>query len=147
LTPRVRRRRADETERLFDIWHRAVAATHSFLAPDDFRTIATVVREQYLPTAELWVAVDHADRPLGFLGMTGSAVDALFVDPDEHGRGIGRALMAHAAGLADRISLDVNEQNETALAFYRRLGFEVVGRSERDGAGMPYPLLHLKARG
>jgi putative acetyltransferase len=40
--------------------------------------------------------------------------------------------------------LDVNEQNEQAVGFYRRLGFEVVGRSAEDGLGQPFPLLHMK---
>ncbi|MGY0625916.1 MAG: GNAT family N-acetyltransferase, partial [Paraglaciecola chathamensis] len=39
--------------------------------------------------------------------------------------------------------VDVNEQNPKALGFYQRIGFKVVGRSELDGQGKPYPLLHL----
>ena len=38
----------------------------------------------------------------------------------------------------------MNEQNPRALGFYRRMGFEVVGRSELDELGNPYPLLHLR---
>ncbi|MNN83835.1 putative N-acetyltransferase YjaB [compost metagenome] len=40
--------------------------------------------------------------------------------------------------------LDVNEQNAQALGFYLHQGFEVVGRSETDGMGQPYPLLHMR---
>jgi len=40
--------------------------------------------------------------------------------------------------------LDVNEQNPQALGFYLHEGFEVIGRSETDGLGQPYPLLHMK---
>lgn len=53
--------------------------------------------------------------------------------------------MAHAQSLASgALSVDVNEQNEAALRFYEALGFAVVGRSPTDGAGRPFPLLHLK---
>ncbi|HET8946999.1 MAG TPA: GNAT family N-acetyltransferase, partial [Candidatus Polarisedimenticolia bacterium] len=31
-----------------------------------------------------------------------------------------------------------------ALKFYKACGFEVEGRSPVDGAGRPFPLLHLK---
>jgi len=41
-------------------------------------------------------------------------------------------------------AVDVNEQNEQAVAFYRRLGLEVEGRSEVDGMGKPFPLLHMR---
>ena len=40
--------------------------------------------------------------------------------------------------------LDVNEQNLQALGFYLKQGFEVIGRSEVDGMGQPYPLLHMR---
>ncbi len=40
--------------------------------------------------------------------------------------------------------LDVNEQNPHAVAFYTSKGFDVIGRSETDAAGYPYPLLHMR---
>lgn len=144
---RIRKRHADETARLFAIWHSAVCSTHGFLSPADFETIAGLVRDHYLPEAELWVAIDEQDQALAFMGMTASKAEALFVDPARHGEGIGRALMAHAEELAGPLTVDVNAQNDAALAFYRRLGFVVTGRSETDAGGMPYPLLHLAAPG
>jgi putative acetyltransferase len=38
----------------------------------------------------------------------------------------------------------VNEQNDAARAFYERLGFQIVGRSDLDDAGRPFPLLHMR---
>ena len=144
---RIRASRPDETGRLFEIWQAAVAATHDFLAPDHLEMITGIVREQYLPNAEFWVATDEADRPLGFIGMSGANVDSLFIDPEYQGRGIGRALMDHARALTPALSVDVNEQNAAAVAFYRRLGFRQVGRSPLDDSGLPYPLLHLRLDG
>lgn len=70
-------------------------------------------------------------------------VDALFVDPVFHHRGIGRALLDFTRRDYPCIFLDVNEQNSAAAHFYARYGFTVIGRSELDGEGRPYPLLHL----
>jgi putative acetyltransferase len=129
---------------LFDIWRRAVIATHHFLSAADFAEIEALVRDIYLPAAELWVAADESAPPVGFIGLSGAHIDALFVAPNAHGRGVGRRLVEHARGMPRPLSVDVNEQNEGALAFYRRLGFRVSGRSPTDDQGRPYPLLHLR---
>jgi hypothetical protein len=42
--------------------------------------------------------------------------------------------------------VDVNEQNGQAVGFYLRMGFATEGRSELDGMGKPYPLLHMRLR-
>ncbi len=136
----------DEVERLFEIWQAAVAATHDFVAPEDLELFARIVREEYLPNAAFWVITDEADRALGFLGLSGSKVDSLFIDPDHCRRGLGTALMDHARTLASDLSVDVNEQNAAAVAFYRRLDFREVGRSPLDDASRPYPLLHMADR-
>ena len=121
-----------------------VAATHDFVAPEDLELFARIVREEYLPNAAIWVVTDEADRAVGFLGLSGSKVDSLFIDPNHGGRGLGTTLMDHARASASDLSVDVNEQNAAAVAFYRRLGFRQVGRSPLDDTGRPYPLLHLR---
>jgi len=141
---RIRPSRPDDAPRLFEIWHSAVAATHDFVSPEHRTEIAAIVRDKYLPSTPLWVIVDEADRPLGFMGMTGPMVDSLFIDPANFGRGLGRTLMDHARTLEPDLRVDVNEQNEAALAFYRHLGFEPIGRSPVDDSGRPYPLVHLR---
>lgn len=140
----IRLSRFDEQARLFEIWRDAVAATHGFLAPEDFDFYAKLVKNEMLPTGEFWVAADEAGRPLGFLQIVGSKVEALFVDPKLHRRGIGRALMDHARQINSKLQLDVSEQNPDGVAFYESLGFRRVGRSPLDGAGRPYPLLHME---
>jgi putative acetyltransferase len=68
----------------------------------------------------------------------------LFVDPDLHGQGIGRALLVHAGRDHPVLELDVNEQNPAALGFYCAQGFVVTGRSATDDQGRAFPLLHLR---
>jgi putative acetyltransferase len=124
---------------LLAIWRSAVAATHDFIDPSDLAEIDEQVAS-YVADARLLVAVDGDDRPLGWMGVTGTHVDALFVAADAHGCGIGRRLLAEVAVE----SVDVNEANAGAIGFYQRLGFRTVGRSPTDDAGRPYPLLHLR---
>ena len=135
--------RPDDTDALVDVWRGAVEATHDFLAPDDVRELETGLRDEYLAAVDVTVA-EVDGRVVGFVGTDGHRVEMLFVDPDRHGRGIGRALLTEVGRAHPVLELDVNEQNPAALGFYRALGFEVTGRSETDGQGRPFPLLHLR---
>lgn len=138
----IRRSVSRDRDALFEIWHGAVTATHDFLTAEDIAFYARVVRDDYLPLADFWVAVD-GDRPVGFIGTTEANIDALFVDPRRHGEGIGRALVQHVWARGGGVTVDVNEANTAGRGFYARLGYRVVGRSPFDDIGRPFPLLHL----
>lgn len=129
--------------RVLEIWRDAVHATHDFLSAEHRDAIEQEVRD-FLPKTPLWLATDDHDRPIGFMGLSGSQMDSLFIDPAHHGRGVGRALVEDAASLHPVLTTEVNEQNLQAREFYRRLGFVVIGRSATDGEGRPYPLLNLR---
>ena len=138
--------RKQDHAKLVAIWERAVRATHTFLTEGDILFYKSVVSEA-LSEMEIWEAVDSADEPAGFIGMDGKHIEMLFVDVDKHGQGVGRKLVTHAIGLkGNDLKVDVNEQNEGAARFYTRMGFVQTGRSELDGSGKPFPLLHLELK-
>lgn len=141
----VRRGTAADVPRALEIWRDAVDATHGFLTPEDRVEIDALV-VGWLPTVDLWM-IDDGARPVGFLVMDGTLIDALFVDPAVHGRGFGTALLDHALALAPAATVDASEQAANALAFYEARGFIRTGRSETDPQGRPYPLVHLKYAG
>ena len=141
MRARIRASSADDAQALFQVWLTAVAATHDFLSREDHESIAVLVRDQYLPTAVLDVVVDESDRPLAFMGMTGNAIDSLFVHAAARGTGLGRQLVELARTRATALATEVNEQNRQGLAFWTHMGFRRTGRTEVDGQGRPYPLL------
>lgn len=143
----IRAGTAADVPRALEIWRAAVDATHGFLSAADRAEIDTLVAEQFLPNVPLWLAVDDADRPQGFLVMDGEMIDALFVDPAVHGRGIGTALVDHALGLAPNALVDASEQASNAAPFYEARGFVRIGRSETDPHGRPYPVIHFRHPG
>ena len=62
-----------------------------------------------------------------FLGKPGIYLEDLYVRPEFRGRGIGRALLVHLAGLAKergcgRLEWSVLDWNEPAIGFYRGMG-------------------------
>ncbi|ECG8591882.1 acetyltransferase [Salmonella enterica subsp. salamae] len=138
----IRRSRHEEGEKLIGIWRRSVDATHDFLSAS-YRAELEELVSDFLPEAPLWVAVTDRDEPVGFMLLTGEHMDALFVDPDVRGQGVGKLLVEHALTLAPGLTTNVNEQNAQAVGFYKKMGFKVTGRSEVDDLGKPYPLLNL----
>jgi putative acetyltransferase len=130
--------------RLVAVWEAAVRQTHHFLSEGDIAFFRPFVREAFEGPLEVACVRDDEGTVLGFAGVSEGKLEMLFVDPACHGQGIGRDLLAHAVARMGARTVDVNEQNEGAVAFYRRLGAETLGRSERDGMGLPFPLLHLR---
>ncbi|EBD3328305.1 acetyltransferase [Salmonella enterica] len=136
----IRRSRHEEGEKLIAIWRRSVDATHDFLS-NAYRAELEELVSDFLPEAPL--SVTDQDEPVGFMLLTGEHMDALFIDPDVRGQGIGKMLVEHALTLAPGLTTNVNEQNTQAVGFYKKMGFKVTGRSEVDDLGKPYPLLNL----
>ncbi|WP_370178407.1 acetyltransferase [Alteriqipengyuania sp.] len=141
----VRKGRPEDGSRVVAIWRAAVDATHGFLAPEDRSAIDAQVRE-FLPQSPMWIA-ECEGTATGFMVMDGEMIEALFVDPDRHGEGIGTMLVRHALAIELNARADANEQADNAAPFYRALGFEQIGRSPLDREGRPYPLLHFRHPG
>ncbi|HEX4337142.1 MAG TPA: GNAT family N-acetyltransferase [Polyangiaceae bacterium] len=144
----VRRAQAGDREELLAIWERSVRATHHFLDDADVVTLRPLVAEELAGHAvDWWVLVSSAGALLGFLGMSGNAIEGLFLDPAHLRQGAGRFLLAHAESLCPGpLTVEVNEQNEEARRFYESVGFVVDGRSPTDSGGRPFPLLHMTRR-
>jgi putative acetyltransferase len=130
---------------LLAIWEQSVRATHAFLTEADIASLHPLVAEELASgSLELWVLTE-ADAACGWMGLAGAKIEALFLAPEARGQGGGRQLIEHAQALrGGALTVDVNEQNPDARGFYERLGFVVTGRSELDGGGRPFPLLHLR---
>jgi putative acetyltransferase len=141
---KIREAKPADHIRLVDIWLRAVRATHAFLTEDDIQSLLPIVRDAALAGLEVWVLCTDESEAVGFMGLAGTSVEALFIAPEWTHRGGGRRLLDHAHKLKGRLSVEVNEQNAEATRFYRAYGFAVVGRSELDREGRPFPLLQMR---
>jgi putative acetyltransferase len=141
----IRRATPKDRDVLFDVWLRSVEATHAFVSDTDIQAFKPLVRD-YLASkdTEFWVLCRADGAVTGFMGLAGPKMESLFLAPEFHRRGGGRRLVEHARGRYDELTVDVNEQNTAAVAFYKACGFLVDGRSELDDTGRPYPLLHLR---
>lgn len=71
---------------------------------------------------------------LGFCAWSGDSLDALYVEPDAAGRGIGRRLLEAAA---DTRQLWVMAANTKARSFYERNGWAASGVTRPGYPGAP----------
>ncbi|QDT96549.1 GNAT family N-acetyltransferase [Gimesia aquarii] len=130
-----------------ELWESSVRATHSFLTEQEIQSLKPLVHSECLLKIPLFCMRDETGGVIGFIGVDIPKIEALFIDPAWRGKGIGRKLLEYAINELQAELVDVNEQNEQALSFYQHMGFEIAHRSEVDGFGKPYPLLHLKLPG
>lgn len=130
--------------KLIEIWEASVRATHDFLSEDDLQELKPLILEQYFDAVDLKCAKTNNGEILGFCGVHDGNIEMLFISPNARGKGVGSLLASHAINNQGARKVDVNEQNDQALGFYRHIGFSVIGRSPLDGQGKPYPLLHME---
>ena len=131
----------EDYETLAGIWERSVMATHDFLKEEDFNEIKTALIPDYFSNVDLY-AISENGVYAGFIGLSPDSIEMLFIDSDRRDRGYGSALTEFAKQHG-ATKVDVNEQNPSALNFYKAKGFRINGRDETDDAGRPYPILHL----
>jgi len=127
---------------LIRLWEKSVRATHHFLKEADIQYYKPLILNEYFDQVELF-CLKEGDRIAGFIGIDEQLIQMLFVDPERRGEGIGRALINYARGRFGVNSVDVNEQNQEAVAFYRHLGFVSIARFDQDAAGKAYPILNM----
>ncbi|WP_223512305.1 GNAT family N-acetyltransferase [Pseudomonas sp. GL-B-19] len=133
-------------EELTQVWEASVRATHDFLPDSYILLLKDLVLTRYLDAVMLICTKNPRQRITGFAGVAAGKIEMLFIDPVHRGQGLGKQLLRYALEHLNADKLDVNEQNSQALGFYLKQGFEVIGRSEFDGMGQPYPLLHMRLR-
>ena len=131
---------------LLQVWEASVRATHHFLKEEDIDYFKPLILSTYFDAVTLR-CIRKEGKIVAFLGVADQNLEMLFIHPDFRGKHLGKILVDYAVKEMDVIKVDVNEQNDQAVGFYKKYGFEVYDRSEKDGTGKPYPLLHMQLNG
>ena len=130
---------------LLAAWEAASALAHPFLSQEFQAQVRHDIPNLYLPNAETWVA-EEAGRVVGFISLLGNEVGAIFLQPDFHGKGIGRALMDKARDLRGELEVEVFTANEIGRAFYAKYGFELMEAKIHQPSGFEVMRLRLAGR-
>lgn len=129
---------------LIKVWEASVRATHHFLPDKEIHELKPLILNNYFDMVLLKCSKNKENEIMGFIGVAEHKIEMLFVSPHAQGQGIGSALCQYAMEHMQATKVDVNEQNPRAREFYEKMGFKVIRRSELDGQGKPYPILHME---
>lgn len=116
----------NDTEAVVTVWRAATQVAHPFLAGDFIESEADNLRYIYLVHAQTRVT-EIGGHVVGFIAMIGNEVGGLFLDPDLHGTGLGRAMVDDAAKVHRALEVEVFERNVVGRRFYDRYGFRPIG--------------------
>ena len=136
----------NEYQEVVNVWESSVRATHHFLKEEDIQYFKPLILNTYLDAVELRCIRNNLKEIIGFLGVAEQNLEMLFIHPEYRGRKIGKTLLEYSIHNLNVTKVDVNEQNEQAVGFYKHYKFEVIKRSELDATGKPYPILHMELK-
>jgi putative acetyltransferase len=124
------------------IWEKSVNATHDFLKESDKIALKSEIPTYFkYVNAYLWF---NNDEIIGFSGTNDQNLEMLFLDPKHFGHGYGSKILQFLISEEAIKFVDVNKDNDKALHFYQKNGFEIYSESQKDAQNRNYPILHLK---
>lgn len=143
MSQQIRLATPEDYPRIMEIWESSVRATHDFLLEDDLSYFKRAIPTDYLPQLTVYLLMLQ-DQPIAFASVLEGNLEMLFVHNDYRSKGYGKILFQFMDEMKGITMVDVNEQNHQAIGFYEKLGFRKTGRSEKDGSGKNYPIIHMQ---
>ena len=126
---------------VLDSWEVATRLAHGFMTDEFLAQERRNTAEIYLPNTDTWVAEIDGEVK-GFIALMGNEVGAIFLHPDFHGMGVGKALMDKAQELHGDLEVEVFKRNTIGRNFYSRYGFEHLEEKLHEPTGQQ--VLRLK---
>ena len=137
----IRQYEDTDLEAVLSAWESATRVAHPFMTDAFIAQERKSVAEFYLPNTDTWV-VELDSEVKGFIALMGNEVGAIFLQPECHGRGAGKALMDKAQALHGDLEVEVFKENAIGRKFYARYGFEQLEEKLHESTGQQ--ILRLK---
>jgi putative acetyltransferase len=138
---KIRQYKDSDLEAVLSSWEKATRLAHPFMTEGFLAQERINTAEIYLPNTDTWV-MEIDGEVVGFIALMGNEVGAIFVQPEFHGRGAGKALMDKAQELHDDLEVEVFKENSIGRKFYSQYGFELLAEKLHEATGQQ--LLRLK---
>ena len=137
----IRQYQTSDLEAVLNSWEVSTRLAHAFMTDEFIAQERKNTAEIYLPNTDTWV-VELGGEVKGFIALMGNEVGGLFLHPDFHGIGAGKALMDKAKDIHGELEVEVFKVNTIGRKFYSRYGFEQLAETHHKPTGQQ--VLRLK---
>ncbi len=137
----IRQYQTSDLEAVLNSWEVSTRLAHAFMTDEFIAQERKNTAEIYLPNTDTWV-VELNGEVKGFIALMGNEVGGLFLHPDFHGIGAGKALMDKAKSIHGMLEVEVFKVNTIGRKFYSRYGFEQLTETHHEPTGQQ--VLRLK---
>lgn len=83
---------ATDSKEVVELWYEASVLAHDFIAPEYWQEKKEDMAQIYIPNSETYV-YEKEKHILGFVSLIENYIAAIFVAPNQQGKGIGKELM------------------------------------------------------
>jgi putative acetyltransferase len=130
----IRQYNESDLEAVLSSWESATRLAHPFMTDEFLVQERKNTAEIYLPNTDTWV-VEIDQEVVGFIALMGNEVGAIFLQPEHHGKGAGKALMDKARELHGELEVEVFSANSIGREFYSKYGFEFLEEKLHEPTG------------
>jgi len=95
-----------DLDEIVELWYETSIKTHNFIPVGYWRTNKEVMKTEYLPNSETYLAI-KTGKIIGFISMKRDYLAGLFVKNDVQGEGVGTQLLDYIKQRQDVIRLNV----------------------------------------
>jgi putative acetyltransferase len=132
----IRKFQKCDLEDVLDIWLEASIIAHDFIKSNYWISEISNMRYIYIPNSETYV-YENENGICGFFSLHEKTLAAIFVKPNQQGKGIGSKLLKKAKELRKSLILAVYKENSKSVLFYRKAGFRFVKERIDENTGHP----------
>lgn len=140
----IRQYEGKDLNEVVSTWDKASEMGHPFFETAFQDQERKNLAELYLPNADTWV-VEIDNQVIGFIALIGNEVGGLFLDPEHHGKKIGKLMMDKAQALHGDLEVEVFKRNLVGRKFYDRYGFSLLEEKVHEKTGEQILRLKLTA--
>ncbi|MDO5011618.1 MAG: N-acetyltransferase, partial [Intestinibacter bartlettii] len=122
----IRDLKPKDIDKVMEIWLESTIKAHDFIPKKYWQDNFNAVKDIYIPQSKTYVYEEGKDIK-GFISiLNDDFIGALFVSPNEQGKGIGSKLIEYVNNKFDNLKLAVYKQNQRSVHFYIKKGFEIL---------------------